>query len=155
MTLTETFYDNGVSLLNFEKTKLNREFALLSQDRARDQLCLNVTVDYYQYSANQQVRDVSEQQLRNLEKQFASVSDQYQQGFKTRADFLRLKTQVLRARLALVNAETDLANSIVQLRKDLGSTTEQGTEKIEFQTVDPSQLPTEIPTARSVGGSNL
>jgi outer membrane protein TolC len=147
LTATETLYDNGISLLQYGQSKVNQDFANLTQTKTRDQLCLKVITDFFAYSLAQQSLYIEQETLKNTEKQFLSVSDMYEQGFKTRADFLRLKTQVQRNRLDLLTAENALASSVVELRRALGAS-QSDADTLTFEPIDPEKVSSEVPTVK-------
>lgn len=118
--INETLYDNGVTLTNIKIADLNRQIAKLEMLKARDQLVLNIANEYYRHSLLAVLVTVRAEQLRLLSKQFSTVQNQYQQGLKTRSDYLRLKTQVQRAEIARFNAETDQSESKINLKRLLG-----------------------------------
>jgi outer membrane protein TolC len=118
--MTETLYDNGVSLTGLSVARLNRELSSVNSLKARDGLALDVATEFYKFSLATVLLEVRKQQQGALEKQFRSLSGQYKQGFKTRSDFLRLKTQVQRAEIDRITAENNIVLSTAQLRKILG-----------------------------------
>jgi len=118
--ISENLYDNGVSLTNLKASDLRRELANLNFLKSRDSLVLDVAAEFYRYSLHSALLEIRKQQLELLEKQFRTLASQYQQGFKTRTDYLRLKTQVQRAEIEVVSAQNNLDLSEAQLRKLLG-----------------------------------
>ena len=99
---------------------LGQNLAQINSLKVRDSLVLNVATEFYTYSLSFVLLDVRKQQQALIEKQFDLLSSQYQQGFKTRADFLRLKTQVQQAEIDRINAEDQLTQSATKLRQILG-----------------------------------
>jgi outer membrane protein TolC len=128
--LTETLYDNGVTLTNISIANLQREVSDLMLSKARDDLLLDVATQYYNYSLSTILLDVRKEQEELLGKQFRLLSSQYQQGFKTRADFLRLKTEVQRSEIDRLTADNNKTQSLVTLRRSLGINL--GTDSPEF-----------------------
>ena len=126
--VTENLYDNGVSLTNLSIANLNRDLASVNYLKTRDSLTLDIAAEFYRFSLASVLLDVRKQQQAILEKQFKTLSSQYQQGFKTKSDFLRLKTQVQRAEIDRVTAEGNITLSIAELRKLLG---------VNYQSNDP------------------
>ena len=117
---TENLYDNGVSLTGLAVADLGQTLSQISSLKVRDSLVLSVASEFYTYSLSSVLVDVRKQQQALIEKQFDLLSSQYQQGFKTRADFLRLKTQVQQAEIDRINAEDQLTQSTTKLRQILG-----------------------------------
>jgi outer membrane protein TolC len=125
--ITENLYDNGVSLTGLAVADLSQDVAEISSLKVRDNLVLNVADEFYTYSLSSVLLEVRKQQQALLEKQFDLLSSQYQQGFKTRADFLRLKTQVQQAEIDRIEAEDALTQSGTKLRQILGINLKQDT----------------------------
>lgn len=118
--VSETLYDNGVSFINLSITHLNRELAALAYLKNRDSLALDVASEFYRYSLATTLLEVRKQQQAVLEKQLKALSSQYQQGFKTKSDFLRIKAQAQRAEIDRITAENNIILSSAELRKLLG-----------------------------------
>jgi outer membrane protein TolC len=117
---TEVLYDNGVSWTQSRIAQLNRDLARIQNLKSRDTIALNVMLEFYRFSLATIMLEVREQQIALLEKQYRSVSSQYQQGFKTRNDFVRLKTQLQRAEIDRNQAQNRLSVSRAELQKLLG-----------------------------------
>ena len=124
--LTETLYDNGVSLTNLSIADLSRDLARVNELKARDSLTLDVATEFYKYSLSTALLSVRKQQQAMLNKQYEILSSQYQQGFKIRADFLRMKTQVQQAEIDTINAQNTIDQSVAHLRQLLGVNTKDG-----------------------------
>jgi outer membrane protein TolC len=149
--LTETLYDNGVSWTQKSIASRNQEVAALESLKSRANLTLDVATEFYNYSLSSALVDVKNQQLQILDKQFAMLSNQYQQGLKPRLDFLRFKTQVQRAQIDKTSAEKALEQSSAQLKKLLGVDLKQDTlltfsplpilPKLKISKTLPSQAP--------------
>jgi outer membrane protein TolC len=118
--LTENLYDNGVSLTQIGIAGLNRELAAISYQKTRDDLTLGVVSEFYRFSLATVLLEVRKQQQGMLEKQFRTLTNQYQQGFKTRGDYIRFKTQVQRAEIDRITSENNVIQAEANLRKLLG-----------------------------------
>ncbi len=123
--LTETLYDNGVSLTNLGVAEINSKIAQENLKKARDGLVLSVAQEFYRYSLANVLLEVRKQQHAMVEKQFKVLTSQYQQGFKEKIDYLRFKTQLQRAEIDQISAENSIALSQVQLRNLLGGGDDQ------------------------------
>ncbi|MBI3542462.1 MAG: TolC family protein, partial [Deltaproteobacteria bacterium] len=120
VALTETLYDNGVSLTKHRIAELALDAARIDFEGARARLARDVAIDFYKYSLAVKLGQVAQERAKILSGQFAKVSSAYRYGLKTRQDFLRFKTQVQRADIDRVSAESDVRSSVEALRKDLG-----------------------------------
>ncbi len=136
LALTETLYDNGVSLTRYRIAGLTSEIARIGFEGARAQLALDVSLSFYRYSLAQKLFEVADQRSKILNKQFANVAAQYRQGMKTRQDFLRFKTQVQRAELDHMTADNDIRVNSADLRRLLGFPAESA-ENPDFAAVEP------------------
>ena len=120
MGITENLYDNGVSVTNLSVADLNRNLAWINLLKARDNLVLDIAAEFYRFSLATILVDVKKQQQVVLEKQLKNLTSQYQQGFKTKSDFLRLKTQVQRAEIDWIAANNSVTLSVAELNKLVG-----------------------------------
>jgi outer membrane protein TolC len=118
--LTESLYDNGVTLTGIAISDLNRSLADVSAAKARDTLVLNIATEFYTFSQSSVLLQVRKQQKQILDKQYQLLEAQYQQGFKTRADYLRLKTQVQQAEIDEISAEDAIQQSLARLKGVMG-----------------------------------
>jgi outer membrane protein TolC len=133
--VTETLYDNGISLTGLKVADLSRDLAAVNLAKARDALSLSVATEFYRYSLATALLEVRRQQQSVLEKQFRTLTSQYHQGFKTRSDFLRLKTQVQRAEIETTNATNGIELSVSELRRLVGAKLDDETPPPEFTAV--------------------
>jgi outer membrane protein TolC len=144
ITLTENLYDNHQSITQLKISNVQREAASLQLIQMREQLCLSLVQEIYRYSLAKKISELKTQQLSLIEKELASVQNQYRDGLRTRKDFLRLKIQAQRADIDRRNAENTVKRSIFELRRLAGAPPE---DPIEFQVVDLPQEPSKIPSA--------
>ncbi|MBL7544542.1 MAG: TolC family protein [Bdellovibrionaceae bacterium] len=110
LQLTENLYDNGISSTKYESAKIQKEIAYFNYQNERDKIVLELALRYMHYSLAKSLADVQQQQFNIVNKQYQSVFNQYQQGVKTRRDYLRFKTELRRA-------EIDLQASVVNTEK--------------------------------------
>lgn len=113
--LTETLYDNGVSLTEYEISKLRKAQAEVEFRNQRNKLCLDVASAFLTYSLNTKLLDIQKAQFNRVREQYDLIANYYHQGVKTRKDFLRFKTEVNRGEIDLVSSK----NSIEKSRQDL------------------------------------
>lgn len=134
--LTETLYDNGISLTNLKIASLNQELAAIVYLKSRDSLVLEVASEFYRFSLATVLLEVRKQQQAAIDKQFRTLSSQFQQGFKTRSDYLRIKTQTQQAEIERIGAENAIIVSRAELKKILGFRS-SGAEDMEAPTFQP------------------
>jgi outer membrane protein len=115
--VTETLYDNGNTLTQASIARLNQELASQNYRKTRETVTLDVSNEFYQLSLAIILLEVRKQQEVTVRRQFQTLTHQYQQGLKTKTDYLRLKTQVQRAELQRISAENDIQLSYTVLRK--------------------------------------
>lgn len=121
LSITETLYDNGQNVTNYQITKLKHKKAATAYSRQRDQTCLSVAKEFYKFSLAQQIVEIEESQLALLQKQFKTISSHYRQGLKTRKDYLRFRTQVRRAEINLLGAKNSIEKSKEELKRIIGT----------------------------------
>jgi outer membrane protein TolC len=120
LALTENLYDNGVSLTNLNSSKVRREIADLNFRSERDQLLLDVATEYMRYSLAKTLYETQRQQFDVVSRQYRSVESQFQQGVRTRRDYLKFKTEVRRNEIDVERAHTAVESSRVELMRLLG-----------------------------------
>lgn len=120
LQLTESLYDNGVSLAKYDSARYQKEIAELSYRNERDKLVLDLATEYMRYSLAANLTQVQEQQFNIINKQYQSVANQYHQGIKTRRDYLRFKTELRRAEIELQNSRATVEKSRFELMRWLG-----------------------------------
>ncbi len=144
VSLTESLYDNGESIVKLRASKLNREIAELNQLQVRNKVTLDLTIAFYDYSLAAKLLEVKSQQLKTLQKQLELASTLHQQGMKLQVDFLRFKTGVQRAEIDQRTAATQLETSITELKRIMGYS-QNTSEPIEFLRVEPTAEETQVP----------
>lgn len=120
LTLNETLYDNGESWTNHQIASLKKEQAQAVYRRERDQILRDVAIAFYQFSSAAKVAELLSDQEKIVVKQFEQVSRNYEQGLKTRKDYLRFKAQVSRAAIDLANAQLAVEKTTSNLKQILG-----------------------------------
>jgi outer membrane protein TolC len=136
LQLTESLYDNGISLVKYESARFQKEIAELSYRNERDKLVLDVGFEYMRYSLAANLAQVQEQQFNIVNKQYQSVSNQYQLGVKTRRDYLRFKTELRRSEIELQNSRATVAKSRLELMRLLGFDVNSQVQPFDFDPVD-------------------
>lgn len=120
LQLTENLYDNGISFTKYRSSRIQKDIADLNFRNERDKIVLNVGLEYMRFSRAKNLAEVQEQQFNIINKQFKAVSNQYQQGVKTRRDYLRFKTELRRAEIDLQTSQTTMKKYQVELMRLLG-----------------------------------
>ena len=152
--LTENLYDNGETLTNFRITDLQKESVNLVFLKIRDQLCLDVTLEFYKYSLARNTLEVSREVRALLQKQLDMIEGQYHQGMKTREDFNRFKTQLQRANIDVLTGENAIARSQTELERILGVSPINGAH-LAFKTLPIETSGLEVPeSAPSITGNH-
>lgn len=111
LALTERLYDNGESITKYQIAKLRKKRADLSFVNERDKICLEVALEYFNYSRLTKFYAIQESRYQTLQRQYQNVVSQYRQGLKTKKDFLRFETQVRRAKIELISSQTSIEKS--------------------------------------------
>lgn len=146
--ITENLYDNGETLTNIKINRLGRDAARLTRVKVRDGLVMDVTAEFFHYSLDKKLIEVQIQQRDLVDKQFKSVNSQFEQGFKTKSDYLRFRAQAQKAELDYRSSVLDAQKSEVNLKNLVGApTTSFATTEIGFEAIDPEGLDLRAPTA--------
>lgn len=119
--ITETLYDNGTSVSNAVIASLTREYNQVALLQNRASLTLGVINAFYDLSLNGVLLEIRTEQTAMLEKQFKTASSEFQQGLKTRIDFLRFKTQLQRAEIDQNSAQNAVQTSRASLYQAIGA----------------------------------
>jgi len=135
LALSETLYDNGVSLTDWGNAERQEAISAIQREKAIAELKLKVGQEFVRYSAAKHVADFKRKQLELMQAQYTKIEAQFRQGFRLPADFLRIKAQVQRAEIDVINADTVAANLRVDLLKVLG-VDEAGQSEIQFRAMD-------------------
>lgn len=135
LSLTQNLYDNGETNAKHKIAELTKEQATLSFNEQKNKLSLDVISLFLAYSLNAKLVEIQEKQFSMMTRQYQSVSKDYYQGFKTKRDFLRFKTQVNRIEIGLSTAKSNLEKSRLALLKQLGESDENSAQ-FRFTAVD-------------------
>ncbi len=115
LSLSENLWNKGIDSKKLEIARINKRKAELEYFQKRDETCLVITQEYYQYSQLVKSLEIQKNQQRLLKKQFDLVSDEYLHGLRSRRDFLRFKSQAQRAELDLQKQITLIEKSRLTL----------------------------------------
>lgn len=122
VTLSENLYDNGISFIKYDSAKITKTIAELSYANDRDKLALSIISQFLQYSLVVRLLEVQKAQYDIVNKQFKSISTLYEQGIKTRRDFLRFKSELRRSQINLQSANTQVETTKADLVKLIAPT---------------------------------
>lgn len=125
LALTETLYDNGVTVTNFQIAQLRKKQAETRFVSERDRLTLELATEFLQYSLLTKILEIQQGQFKLIKRQYDLISNYYHQGVKTRKDYLRFKTQISRAEINVLNARQDVERSRLDLLRLSGITNQQ------------------------------
>lgn len=117
----ETLFDNFQTIDRYKIALLREEQAGIQALENRDQVFLEISQAFYQYSLDRKQREITEDQFDVLQKQFKIVSDGYRQGLKTRKDYLRFRSELNRFEIDLRRARSTLDLSKEALYRLIGA----------------------------------
>jgi outer membrane protein TolC len=115
INLSENLWNQGLDRKKLSLARLATRTSELQYFQIRDEVCLNVTQEYYRYSQLVKSLEIQRNQHRLLKKQFDLVSNEYLHGLRSRRDFLRFKSQSQRAELDLQKQVTQIEKSRLNL----------------------------------------
>jgi outer membrane protein TolC len=124
LKLTETFYDNGVSITNYELNKDRFERAKIEFEVARDTQLLAAANAFYDWSAALQQREILELNRQMLQREREALDIQFQRGTKTKRDVLRLESELRRNELDIIGGDNDIDLGAQKLAAAIGITRE-------------------------------
>lgn len=115
ISITENFYDHGLSLTNYKISKSRKTLTELEYRREKSSTVLRTVQLYLEVLKTQKIEELQVKNTVQVEKVYNLVVSQYKQGLRTRQDFLRFEAQYQRAILSKVSAEYDT----LKAREDL------------------------------------
>ena len=120
LSLSETLYNNGVNVTAYHIAKQENSRSFVEYARDQSQICLDVFREYSNYSLLTYLLKVQKAQYDLITQQFQLTEDEYKRGGKKRIDFLRLKAEFQRNQLSISQAETNINQSIENLKSIIG-----------------------------------
>lgn len=144
INLSENLFDNGVGRTNLEIAQINKKIFDLQFEDQKNNLCLDVSSLFLNYSLNVKLQKIQEEQFEVISKQFNLISKAYYEGIKTQNDFMRIKTQVSRAEIDLLNSKNNVLKSKQELYKLIGINLKENSPP-EFAPIDFDSTTKEIP----------
>jgi outer membrane protein TolC len=105
LMLSEHLYDNGESYKKWKIAELLEEQDHVLVMKAKGQVLLSVVESYYNWCDSVLQMQFTRKYADEVERQFNLASAEFHQGVKTRADYLRFKTQAQRSELDLIDAQ--------------------------------------------------
>lgn len=138
LVLSESFYDNGASLTQYEKAKHKLERGKIEFEIARDAQLRDMVNAYYDWSASLEQREILENKRDLLRRQHGVLESQYKQGMKTKRDVLRIETEVRRLELAVIDSDNEVSLGFQKLASMVGLSREDlEKESIEGEVAKP------------------
>lgn len=151
VTLSENLYDNGETYKKYQIAKLKQQIAKLNYQKNKAQIVKSVTLAYYRYVLATQNLIYITRNHQELERLSRLLMNQFQQGIKTKKDYLGFKTRAQRGRLDVLSAERQVAGSRHALLVEMGLSPD---EKIQFDETVKLILPKDALTV-DIGPEDL
>lgn len=146
LTLSETLYNNGQNILNYQDKNITLTKAHIELEKAKAQLHLDVITAYFQYILSKNKLAVQKKEYQLLQQQYQLIESQYTQGVKARIDYLRFKTKLRRSEISVNSFENTVKKSLNDLKRIINWDTKdlvinpypfkKITEKLSAYTVD-------------------
>lgn len=133
VSLTETFYDNGESYKRYQISGLRYELAKLNHEKVKAQLIRSVAIAYYRAAISVQNLKFTQRYFQEMERLARLVTNQFQQGLKTRKDFLSFKTRAQRGQLDVYRSEQSATLARGQLSSLIGRSPEEPLSIVESE----------------------
>lgn len=121
LTLSENFYDHGISSVNHEINKINKQIAELNYKRNKSELILNTVKKYLVAADAKMTLNLRRQNLKQIEKNYLLITSHYKQGLRTRQEYLRVESQFQRAKISVTTSELEYENALEDLKTYIGS----------------------------------
>jgi outer membrane protein len=114
-------FDGGQRFADLAAAKANVDAAEAAEVNQRFNVALQVKQQYYAVLAQREAEAAARQQLQQAEQQLAAASARLRAGSATKSDSLRTTIQVGNAQLALLQAQTNIANANASLTRLVGA----------------------------------
>ncbi len=121
LSLREQFYNAGLLRLQIERAELAARASELQKQRTVMNVFRDMAQTYYDLSAEAETLEIQKLGYELLTQQSSLVRRQYEQGLKTRTDFLRFRSELRRADLNLVTSQNRILSLEIQLVRICGS----------------------------------
>lgn len=132
LRLTENLYDNGANFTKLRIAEAKFDRAKLDYEYQRDLQLSAMAQAYYDWSAIVRQREIDENNLDLLRRQYKVLEAQYKQGLKTKRDVLRIETEMRRVDMDVVHRDND----VDQAFQKLASATGLGREDLEKEDIE-------------------
>jgi outer membrane protein TolC len=119
--LEGSFYDGGKSITDYQIASENVTLTTLEQKKTRDELILSIMQQFYDFSAATAIYKINEEYEKAFEKQFHSASQQYQQGLTSKSNFIRIKAQLQKTQLEVINSSIQKKKAEMKLLQMINS----------------------------------
>lgn len=110
-----SLYNGGRTEAQIDQAKLGVETADLNVEKAKQQLVLNATTDYYSVLEARNMRAVNEETVNNLKAHLNIVQAKYQEGVSAKAEVLRAEVEVANADQNLIKVQNQYELAVAKL----------------------------------------
>ena len=120
LSLSETLYNNGANITSYYIAKQENSKSFIEYTRDQNQICLDLFIEYSNYSLLTYLLNVQKFQHQLISQHFESIKQEYINGGRKRVDFLQFKSQFQQSQLSISQAETNINQSIEQIKSIIG-----------------------------------
>lgn len=152
LTLSESFYDNGVRSNRKRLAESRLERRRFEYLHGRDLHLLSIAQNYFAWSSIAEQRVLNAEKLTVIKRQFAALEHQYKQGLRTRRDLIRLETEIRRLEILQTQSANDLELAQQRLTSSLGFPHSEPPALALKPETAKSEIPSFVPKALSLDG---
>ncbi|MDD3927408.1 MAG: TolC family protein [bacterium] len=120
VSVSHDFYDGGLRAANARVAAAGLSQELSGLDRTRQTVVYDVTKGYFSLLQAQRLAEVQRTRVKYLEGQLAMVRTRVQLGAAAQVDALPIEAQLSNARVDLLEAESTIRTSAIQLQNTMG-----------------------------------
>ncbi len=142
LSITENLYDNGETWRNAKIANLNADISKLNLQQGKNKTLVDVAKAYFDYSEAFFTLSLQKEQQTTLRTQFKSIETRYFQGLSSNRDYLRIKTDLQRSEVQILNSEFRVREVKENLIATIGVSGEY-----EFEPYDPKGIRVELLSA--------
>jgi len=123
LSVTWPVYDSGQTWYGVQQARLNQESALVSEDRARQQVTAGTIIAYIQVLLARENHQVLHQLLKTAGSHLKLIQSRYNGGFVAKSDLLRAQVHIadLEQQIVEAQSQTDIARCNLNIAMGIGT----------------------------------
>lgn len=123
LSVTWPVYDSGQTWYGLQQARLNQESAIVSKDRAKQQVTAGTIIAYIQVLLARENQQVLDQLLKTAKSHLKLIQSRYNGGFVAKSDLLRAQVHIadLEQQIVEAQSQTDIARCRLNISMGIGT----------------------------------